>query len=68
MDYEDFGNNVSSLVDKGWSIDEILSGGMATTDDVENYEDSYRIPQLKTSPKYTGKPGTRDDANYDPEF
>ena len=56
------------LLDSGYTVDEILSGGMATTYEAEDYEDTYAIPQLKTSPQYTGKSRVRDDANYDLDF
>jgi len=62
-------SNFQELLDSGFTVDEILSGGMATTYEAEEYEDTYAIPQLKTSPRYTRKEAkTRDDANYDTEF
>ena len=37
--------NIQEYIDRGYTYEELLSEGLADTDDLEAYESSYSLPQ-----------------------
>jgi hypothetical protein len=43
--------NIQEYIDRGYSYEELLSEGLADTDDLEAYESAYALPPQTEQPK-----------------
>lgn len=43
--------NIQEYIDRGYTYEELLSEGLADTDDLETYESAYSLPPQTEQPK-----------------
>ena len=60
--------NIQEYIDRGYTYEELLSEGLADTDDLETYESAYSLPPETEQPKSKKKAKTTKQTNSQIDF
>jgi hypothetical protein len=60
--------NIQEYIDRGYTYEDLLSEGLADTDDLETYESAYSLPPQTEQPKIRKKAKTTKQTNNQVDF